>query len=633
MKYLTNRFLFHPGTRRPRLGLAFVILTILICGTIIAEGRSGALGDHAAQIDFNLETDPPGALLRVDGVPIGKTPWSGILKAGNHWLVLEREGYLTIQREVRLPLSEPSVEGNRLQLELIANQKTVHIDSEPTGSEAYVDGVLVGVTPWRGTVSEAGHHQIVVRRPGYEAARREVEISEDQGLMLSVILEPRKATLYLRVRSDEGRQQHALAWVDGVVVGWCPLEIDLPVGTHRVEIREPTGKKVPVVKRVEIGAGEYKREVIRMPRYFSKNSSKEGQQKHFRRHVRQLAERWLDLPARYVVQEGDDLAVISELLNVDAQSLTFWNPNVNEPLKVGSILKVRTHRDDGAMRGPLTRNDDVGVNLACLDSGKVGAPGFARGGISETDPSHRERRIIGYRVKPGDIAESVAAEFGDHAEDILRRNRIKRRTLPVGRRILVHARGHRVRGRALGSPNRGRMILPERLPVNPGYILQRMNRSYATSNTIDILHSSFRKLHACYPGSPPVLVGDLSQANGGRLRPHRSHQNGLDGDIAYVPSDPTLRGTFFRAVRQNMDVVRTWQLLKTLIDSGEVEYIFVNRSVQKVLYDHAKDSCTPDELRDLFQYPRHSRRGIIRHSRGHDDHFHVRFKKAPRNSS
>jgi hypothetical protein len=36
-----------------------------------------------------------------------------------------------------------------------------------------------------------------------------------------------------------------------------------------------------------------------------------------------------------------------------------------------------------------------------------------------------------------------------------------------------------------------------------------------------------------------------------------------------------------------------------------------------------------DDLDELFQYPRgkNRTRGIIRHSKGHVNHFHVRFRK------
>ncbi|MCX5745771.1 MAG: murein endopeptidase, partial [Proteobacteria bacterium] len=57
-------------------------------------------------------------------------------------------------------------------------------------------------------------------------------------------------------------------------------------------------------------------------------------------------------------------------------------------------------------------------------------------------------------------------------------------------------------------------------------------------------------------------------------------------------------------------------------------YIFVQLRLQQPLYEYAKKTGTSKAVLDhLFQFPRgrRNKRGIIRHERGHDDHFHVRF--------
>jgi hypothetical protein len=52
--------------------------------------------------------------------------------------------------------------------------------------------------------------------------------------------------------------------------------------------------------------------------------------------------------------------------------------------------------------------------------------------------------------------------------------------------------------------------------------------------------------------------------------------------------------------------------------------------IQKLLYEYAeKKGVNEDTLDELFQYPRGRGRthGLIRHWRGHSNHFHVRFRK------
>jgi hypothetical protein len=80
--------------------------------------------------------------------------------------------------------------------------------------------------------------------------------------------------------------------------------------------------------------------------------------------------------------------------------------------------------------------------------------------------------------------------------------------------------------------------------------------------------------------------------------------------------------------KRSLDAEKSWAYLEALLETGAVQYVFVDYRLQKYLRQAAKDMGWPDsELDIIFQYPqgRKTRAGIIRHSSGHDDHFHVRF--------
>ena len=80
----------------------------------------------------------------------------------------------------------------------------------------------------------------------------------------------------------------------------------------------------------------------------------------------------------------------------------------------------------------------------------------------------------------------------------------------------------------------------------------------------------------------------------------------------------------------NLDVARTWALIKAFVDNADVRAVFLDYNLQKLLYEHArKQKVSESTLDALFQYPRGKGRGfgIIRHWKGHKDHFHVRFKR------
>ena len=86
---------------------------------------------------------------------------------------------------------------------------------------------------------------------------------------------------------------------------------------------------------------------------------------------------------------------------------------------------------------------------------------------------------------------------------------------------------------------------------------------------------------------------------------------------------------FVTATRHTLDRERTWELLRAMIETDAVGYIFLDYGLQRLLYDYAiEDGEDPAFLASVFQYPRGSRapHGMIRHWRGHGDHFHVRFR-------
>ncbi len=153
-------------------------------------------------------------------------------------------------------------------------------------------------------------------------------------------------------------------------------------------------------------------------------------------------------------------------------------------------------------------------------------------------------------------------------------------------------------------------------------------RAYGTEKAIRLFKQAVAKVKVAIPGTPDLMVGDLSFHGGGRMKPHRSHRDGRDMDVSYYFKDGKARKWFERATLKNLDVKRTWAFISALLDTGEVQYIFIQSRLQKVLYAHALKTGTSKATLDrLFQWPRgrRNKRGVIRHERGHDDHIHIRF--------
>ncbi len=275
----------------------------------------------------------------------------------------------------------------------------------------------------------------------------------------------------------------------------------------------------------------------------------------------------------------------------------------------------------------------------------------------------RKYRRITYVVKGGDspirIAKRLAKRHGlkyPKVKKLLyrlnpkKRKRLKKGRLIPGEKLLFRVQGPRIVSKSTGKPQYGRLINGEVLPDGFGYWVRNDKRSWGANKTIRLLTKVLPRVKKRWPKSPDLMVGDLSHKGGGHMRPHASHQNGLDADIAYYhlsnkkgkKRKRSRRSHFKVATGATLDARKTWYLFKAFMDTGEVDYIFVDYALLASLYRQAKATWPmprnkrkqrrerrkrDDWLKRNFQYPRPraNTQGTIRHCPGHRNHFHIRF--------
>jgi hypothetical protein len=169
-----------------------------------------------------------------------------------------------------------------------------------------------------------------------------------------------------------------------------------------------------------------------------------------------------------------------------------------------------------------------------------------------------------------------------------------------------------------------------RLPEGPGYRIKRPNLAFGSERTVELLVEVFARYRKRAKGGPLINVGDISRRGGGHLKGHRSHRRGVDVDIGLVlKGEQADESRFINATPENLDVRRTWLLVRALLETDEVRYIFLDYRVQAQLYEYALEHGVDErQLDEWFQYPRGIGRnhGIVRHWRNHRNHLHVRFR-------
>lgn len=184
---------------------------------------------------------------------------------------------------------------------------------------------------------------------------------------------------------------------------------------------------------------------------------------------------------------------------------------------------------------------------------------------------------------------------------------------------------------SVGRTNDGSLENAVRLTGGDGYVVADTGRNaeYGTQETIDLIRAGFAAVRTRHPGAETVQVRDISVVNGGEPSgpwPHASHESGRDVDMTYHLDSCSGACPLASVPLGQFDEEATWTLFEYWLAQDAVTFIFVDRTLQALLYDAAgRRGATSAELDRWFQYPG-SGAGIIRHIANHLNHHHVRFR-------
>ncbi|GEM_PF-2076213 len=281
----------------------------------------------------------------------------------------------------------------------------------------------------------------------------------------------------------------------------------------------------------------------------------------------------------YTVRYGDTWAKIAAAHRVDADHLRLrWNSKVPRKFKAGQTLVIWID--------PLEDPDLIAAS-ASADSSSGSSSG-----------SH-----------------SSSGTGGGRSSAALPLKKIRRGSLSVGK------------------PNKGTLRNGTKLPENSAlYTIRKPEESYGSTHSLHNLQLAIAHFRRDTGYSGKIVIGAISKQGGGRIRPHSSHRTGRDVDIR-LPLKPG--GKRVSDNINDVDWDAAWGLIRALVATGEIQYIFLSTSRQKLLHRAAKRAgASKDMLTRIIQYPRSNgtNNGIVRNAKGHTAHFHVRFTCAANES-
>ncbi len=189
---------------------------------------------------------------------------------------------------------------------------------------------------------------------------------------------------------------------------------------------------------------------------------------------------------------------------------------------------------------------------------------------------------------------------------------------------------------SVGYPNEGwqqraKRLKPSRyVKIKPG----SQEKSYGHPALILMLERSAKELQRVASGSV-LVVGDVSDANGGPLAGHHSHQSGRDADVVFYALDENGKRTTLdhyvkfgangRALDGSglvFDDWRNWLLVQSWVrdQRAGLSHIFISRPLRQRLLTYASKQAAfkqyVTEVSALLKQPEDCE--------PHDDHFHVR---------
>jgi len=240
------------------------------------------------------------------------------------------------------------------------------------------------------------------------------------------------------------------------------------------------------------------------------------------------------------------------------------------------------------------------------------------------------RPAVVFRLERGDTLVAAASRYGVSTRDVIRWNaKLDGPSARPGTEVRIYTRAPVSPSEAIGPTNRGRLENPVMLPPHRGYVIRTPGRAYGTEETVRWIVDAFDHVDAKFKRTKVVRVHDISDKNGGKLRDHKSHQNGRDADISYYQEECGPNGCRFTDFKSSeLDVARQWTLLEQWLRNGQAEMIFIDYRLQAKLYRYAKrHGVSKAKLDRWIQYPRgkYEADGVIRHFPNHEDHLHVRF--------
>ncbi len=208
--------------RRPRRLIAAVSIASLCIFTATVASLPG----------IRVTTDPPGAIVSMDGDRIGMSPIEiKRLVPGSHTVAVSRKGFKPVSKTIRLGWRSRA----NVTIDLPAIKGWIKVTSTPSAASVWLDGKRRGDTPLYVDRLSLGAHRVRLIKSGYQPTEKTISVTGNTLLPVAFSLVSQSSKL-----SVESQPPGADLYVDGRFSGTTPVAGHrLFPGAHVIELRSP----------------------------------------------------------------------------------------------------------------------------------------------------------------------------------------------------------------------------------------------------------------------------------------------------------------------------------------------------------------------------------------------------------
>lgn len=177
---------------------------------------------------LNINSQPAGASVTLNGELIGKTPLSLPQPGGNHQVTVARQGYEPVNDEITITADNKAVSRD---YRLIPEQAILKVRTSPSQGLLTVDGNPVSAREIK--VEANAQHTVSYSAVGFATQKQLITLKPGQESALDFTLAPVKGDVTINANLP------AEVFIDGKKVGNTPFTTQLQTLEHTVEVKKP----------------------------------------------------------------------------------------------------------------------------------------------------------------------------------------------------------------------------------------------------------------------------------------------------------------------------------------------------------------------------------------------------------